>query len=197
MQVTNSISRMVTLLLPLLVFLVGPTAVASAQDNPAAPGEGDPLSGHSQFVYGYVKAILLSSAEKMPEENYSFKPTEAVRTYGQLIGHLADSQYMFCSIVLGEQNPALNVEKSKTSKADLVAALRDACTYCERAYSSVTDLSGAQTVKLMGREMPKLGVLNINAMHSMEHYGNLVTYLRMKNLVPPTSEPGFGPPQSK
>jgi hypothetical protein len=99
--------------------------------------------------------------------------------------------------VLGEKNPAPKVEQTKTSKADLVAALKDAFAYCDKAYDGMTDASGAEMVKVMGSDTPKLGALNINNTHTVEHYGNLVTYLRMKNIVPPTSEPGFLPPPKK
>lgn len=188
------------LLVTLLICLLTSAGAALGQENPPPAGatsQDNPLSTHNRMVYGYVKNILVGSAEKMAEENYNFKPTDAVRSYGQILGHVADSQYAMCSVVLGEQNPAPNVEKTKTSKADLVAAIKDACAYCEKAYASMTDASGVQTVKLMGREMPKLGVLTVNSLHAMEHYGNLVTYMRIKNIVPPTSEPGFGQPQRK
>jgi uncharacterized damage-inducible protein DinB len=129
----------------------------------------------------------VNSAEKMPEENYNFKPTDAVRSYAQIVGHGAEAQYMFCSIALGEKTPGLKIEQTKTTKADLVAALKDAEVYCDKAYDSMTDASGSQIVKLFDSDMPKLGVLSVNNMHDMEHYGNLVTYMRLKNIVPPTS----------
>ena len=135
--------------------------------------------------------ILLRSAEKVPEENYSFKPTEAVRSFGQILGHVADAQYSFCSSVLGEKNPGLKIEESKTSKADLIAALKAAFAYCDKAYDGMTDAAAVQIVKFGGADSPKLGVLNVNSLHTVEHYGNLVTYMRLKNIVPPTSEPGF------
>jgi len=116
------------------MLLIAPVA-AFAQDKPpaaATASQDSPFSGHNKFVFSYVKMILLSSAEKMPEESYSFKPTEAVRSYGQIVGHIADSQYYFCSLALGEKNPALNIEKTKTSRADLIAGIREACAYCER-----------------------------------------------------------------
>ncbi len=153
--------------------------------------QNNPLSAFNKGVYGGVKNILLRSAEKMPEENYSFKPTDAVRSFGQILGHVADAQYMFCSIALGEKNPALKIEQTKTSKADLIAALKDAFAYCDKAYDGMTDVSATQMVTLFGGDTPKLGVLTVNNVHTIEHYGNLVTYLRIKNIVPPTSEPGF------
>ncbi len=186
--------------LTLLICLLAPAVVASAQDKPAAvaPAQNNPLSAWNKTAYGAVKNILLRSAEKMPEENYSFKPTDAVRSYGQILGHLADSQYYFCSTVLGEKSPAPKIEQTKTSKADLIAALKDAFAYCDKAYDGMTDASGTQMVKLFGTEdTPKLSVLTVNQMHNLEHYGNLVTYMRMKNIVPPTSEPRPQPQPKK
>jgi len=130
----------------------------------------------------------MRSAQKMPEENYSFKPTEAVRSYGQIIGHVADAQYLFCSMALGEKNPGLNIEQTKSSKADLVAALSSAFAYCDKAYDGMTDATAVQTIKLFGNDAPRLSALTVNNMHDMEHYGNLVTYMRLKNIVPPSSE---------
>jgi uncharacterized damage-inducible protein DinB len=177
------------------------TSVAFAQsdaqksaDQMKAPD--NPLSTFNKYAYAHVKDILLRSAEKMPEENYSFKPVDTVRSYGQIVGHVADAQYLFCSIELGETNPALKIEQTKTSKADLIAALKDAFAYCDKAYDGMTDASATQMVKLFGNDAPKLGVLTVNNMHNMEHYGNLVTYMRMKNIVPPSSEQA-SPPQPK
>jgi uncharacterized damage-inducible protein DinB len=181
-----------TLLRALLIGLLAPAA-AVAQDT----FQGNPLSTYNKTVYTGVKGILLRSAEKMPEENYGFKPTDAVRSFGQVVGHVADSQYMFCSIVLGEKNPAPKIAESKTSKADLTAALKDAFAYCDKAYDGMTDASATQMVKLFGNDAPKLGVLNVNSLHSVEHYGNLVTYLRLKNIVPPSSDPEFQPVPKK
>ncbi len=149
----------------------------------------DPLSGGIKGIYNISRSDVVRAAEKMPEENYSFKPTPEVRSFGQIIGHVADAQYLFCSTAMGETNPAPGIEKSKTSKADLVKALNDALTYCDKAYSAMTDAHAADMVKFFGRDQPKLAILAFNSAHNMEHYGNLVTYMRIKGLVPPTSEP--------
>lgn len=148
----------------------------------------NPFSTINEHGFERTKGILLRSAEKMPEENYSFKPVDSVRTYGQIIGHLADAQYLFCSIVSGEKNPGLNIEKTKTSKADLIAALKEGLAYCDKVYDSMTDAESLKLVKFFGNDMPKNALLQINVGHNMEHYGNLVTYMRMKGIVPPTSE---------
>ncbi len=178
----------------ILAFFAVIASAAFASDT-ATPQ--NPLSEFNKSVYGGLKNILLRSAEKMPEENYSFKPTDAVRDFGQIIGHVADAQYLFCSIALGEKNPAPKIEQTKTSKADLIGALKDAFAYCDKAYDGMTDASATQMVTLFGGDTPKLGVLTVNSVHTIEHYGNLVTYLRIKNIVPPTSEPGFMPQPKK
>jgi uncharacterized damage-inducible protein DinB len=190
-----------------VVFLVSTATFAQESKTPQAPSNSkgeqasqvnpNPFSTFNKFAYARLKTILVSSAEKMPEENYNFKPTEAVRSYGQIVGHVADAQYTFCSLALGENNPGLKIEQTKTTKADLVAALKDAVAYCDKAYDGMTDASGSQMVKLFGGDMPKLGVLSINNMHDMEHYGNLVTYMRLKNIVPPTTEQAQAAQQKK
>ncbi len=187
--------------LTLLIVLLALTAVAAAQgrekERPAAPDKAaattskqNPLSDWNRHAFGVVKDILLRAAEKVPESDYGFQPTESVRSYGQIVGHVADSQYYFCATALGEPYTSRKVEKTKTSKSELIAALKESFAYCDKAYEGMTDASGTQIVKLFGNEdTPKLSVLNVNEMHDMEHYGNLVTYMRMKNIVPPTSEP--------
>jgi uncharacterized damage-inducible protein DinB len=172
-------------------------ATAPAVSPPAAASPANPLSSHNRVVWGGVKHIILGSAEKMAEENFSFRPTPEVRSFGQILGHVADAQYLFCSRVLGEKNPAPGVEKTKTSKADLIAALKAAFAYCDRAYEAMTDASATEVVNLMGGDTPKLSALAVNSLHTTEHYGNLVTYLRMKNIVPPSSEAGFIPQRKK
>jgi len=181
-----------------VLFLLCTAAFAQEPPKAAAPASADnPLSTFNKHAYGHVKDILLRSAEKMPEENYTFKPTDTVRSYGQIVGHVADAQYLFCSIALSEKNPAPKIEQTKTSKADLIAALKDAFAYCDKAYDGMTDASASQMVKLFGNDAPKLGVLTVNNMHDLEHYGNLVTYMRMKNIVPPSSEQAPQQPPKK
>lgn len=183
----------------LVLYLVVPAGVALAQDKPTqekpAVTPENPLSTWNKMAYGRVKGILLKSAEKMPEENYAFKPVDTVRSYGQILGHLADAQYLFCSVALGDKNPALDIEHTKTSKADLIAAVNAAFAYCDKAYDGMTDASAVQMIKLFGNDAPRLSALTVNNMHDLEHYGNLATYMRMKNIVPPSSEQQPASPQ--
>lgn len=173
-----------------LIYFLSHACVSFAQTPPAVPDQ-NPLSTHSRHLYQGATKILVRSAEQMPAEKYGYKPADTVRTFGQVVGHIADSQYFFCSAVLGEKNPSPKIEKTVSSKAELVAALQSSMAYCKRAYDGLTDATAGQMVKHMGRDMPRLGVLTVNQVHAIEHYGNLVTYMRMNDLVPPTSDPAF------
>ena len=168
-----------TLVLIFTLPLIGISAYAQSSANPLSAGE--------KGLYGYVKGNLAAAAEKMPEDNYNFKPTPEVRSFGQIVGHVADAQYMFCSIVLGDSMKPQGIEKTKTTKADLVKALNDSVSYCDKAYDGMTDAHAVEMVKFMDHDMAKLTVLSINNAHDDEHYGNIVTYMRIKGLVPPST----------
>jgi uncharacterized damage-inducible protein DinB len=169
----------------LIALAIAPVALHS-QEPPAAPS--NPITASEKGFYTLVSGEVVAGAEKMPEQNYSFKPTPEVRSFGQLVGHVADAQYFFCSTATGEPNPMKDIEKTKTSKADLVAALKDAVAYCNKAYAGMTDAQGSQTVKMMSHDVARLTVLSVNTAHTDEHYGNMVTYLRIKGIIPPSSE---------
>lgn len=179
--------------------MAAPLAI-SAQQTPTAPAASpaNPISASEAGIYGFISGNVVRAAEEMPEENYSFKPTPEVRSFGQLVGHEADASYMFCSLASGEANPGggSSVEKTKTSKADLVAALKGAVGYCTKVYGAMTDTQGATMTKFMNLNLARLSVLSINTAHTDEHYGNMVTYLRMKGLVPPSSQSQAPRPQS-
>jgi uncharacterized damage-inducible protein DinB len=166
----------------MVVLLAGLVAAAQAQ----SPTYTKTVSSS----WNRVKRLVAASAESMPEANYSFKPTPEVRSFGEIIGHLANEHYMMCSDVKGEKNPQERVDfEKKTTKAELVKALADSSAYCDAAYNAAQDEAKMlQPVKPNRRDTP-FGTLLLNVTHDSEHYGNLVTYLRMKGIVPPSSQP--------
>lgn len=164
-----------------ILLMVTCAAQAQAPDLKSA-------SSYPKMVQKQVTGWIERAAEKMPEEEYAFKPDPAVRSFGQILGHIADADYLFCSAFLGENRPSPQIEKTKTTKAELALALHDAFAYCNRAYDALTDANANETVKAFGGERNKLGVLWFNASHNLEHYGNLVVYMRLKGIVPPSSE---------
>ena len=174
---------MITLVFALL------SSLGSGQTPPQGPA--GPVMAATTPEYERVKEFLLRSAEQMPEEHYAFKPTPAVRSFGQIVGHVAETQYVFCAAARNEPNPQPEeFEKTRTVKARLVEALRASFEYCDWAYK-MTDAQATATAKMPDwDERAPLSILVLNISHDSEHYGNIVTYLRLKNLVPPSSQPG-------
>ncbi len=146
------------------------------------------LTADVRTDYRTVRDYVIRAAEKMPEADYTFRPSPDVRTFAEQIAHIADDQYNLCAPAKGEtRNAAYTaIESSLSSKAQLVPALRGAFAYCDGAYDALTDATGAAPSP--GSDRNRFSMLNWNLWHTWEHYGNIVVYLRMKGLVPPSSE---------
>ena len=160
---------------------------ASAQAAGAAP-PADPAMAAIRAQWMSAINYITRAAEEMTEADYAFKPVPTVRSFGELIGHVAGSQHMICAAALGEPQPAEDaVEKSAKTKAALLTALKESTEHCKKAYA-ISAATGAMPVTLFGGKNTKVGALALNAVHDGEHYGNIVTYMRMKGLVPPSSK---------
>jgi len=144
-----------------------------------------PILGELKQFYTIRKGDLLKAADRMPAADYDFKPTADMRTFGQLVAHIADAQMNFCSAVKGA--PKRLDAASKTSKADLVAALKTSFDECDSAFDSMTDTTASQMLKAGNSERSKLGTLLYATLHDNEEYGYLAVYLRLKNLIPPST----------
>lgn len=166
--------------LSLLLLLVPITATAQASD--------DHVMQSSRELYNAVKGFVLATAEQSPEEDYSYRPVDTVRSLGQILGHLADTHFLICSIGLGEENPnASSVEQANPGKAEMIAALRRSYEYCDRAYEQSSQSLNAPA-DMFGQATTRFHALNLNVSHDFEHYGNLVTYVRTQGRVPPSSQ---------
>jgi uncharacterized damage-inducible protein DinB len=162
--------------------------LAAAVTTAQAPA--DPTAVSARATLDLVKGYITKAADQVPEEMYAFKPTPDVRSMGQLFGHIADANFLICGVATGKKSDMQNIEKTKTSKADLKAALDASFKFCEAGFDGLTAASGAETVKFfVPGNHTRLGVLAFNNAHLFEHYGNLVTYMRLKGLVPPSSAP--------
>ena len=162
------------------------TLAAGIFSFPVLRAQDNPFSADARQTYALIKPNILKAAEKMPAEQYSFRTTNQVRTFAEMIAHVVDAQFRMCAVVKGE-SPTTNAA-SKTTKAELVAALQASFDYCDPVYETMTDAAGAAKVKWARWEMSKLGLLNWNISHDNEMYGIMGAFLRIKGLVPPSSE---------
>lgn len=154
-------------------------ALVQAQDD-------NPLSTEVKGSYNGVKNNLTKAAAKMSEADYSFKATADVRPFGQLIGHVADSNLRICSAVNGEAKQGS--ASSKTAKADLEKALQESFAECDKAFDSLTDASATQKISMGRGQRSKLSALWGVVTHDNEMYGTMAVYMRLKGLVPPSTE---------
>jgi uncharacterized damage-inducible protein DinB len=148
-----------------------------------------PLSASASAQFAVVSGFVARSAEKIPEALYSFRATPEVRTIAQLFGHIADAYFEMCSTAAGTERPRGGIEGTVTSKAELASALRDGVAYCTSVMAAMNDQRGTEPVPFYFGPTPRLGVLYFVTTHTYEHYGNLVTYMRLNGIVPPSSEP--------
>jgi uncharacterized damage-inducible protein DinB len=155
------------------------------------PGNVTRFSHGVKARYDNIKRDLVEAAEAVPEGEYSFRPTPQVRTFGQIIGHVADSQNFFCGVAAGG-NPEYtdSIEQSTLSKAALVKALKDSVAKCDEIYAK-TDATNALAIVPAGKGDALRGLMLLdNVSHDNEHYGNIATYMRLKGHVPPSTARG-------
>jgi uncharacterized damage-inducible protein DinB len=168
-----------------LAALLGAAAPAAALGQSGA----QPTSAvqTSRMLWEQLSGWITQAAAELPESTYAFRPTPEVRSFGQLVGHVAGAQYLICGAALGEPpRKEDDIEKTRSRKADLVAALKASNEHCAKAYAQTDKAAQGQT-KLFGENRTRLYALMLNATHDGEHYGNMVTYLRLNGIVPPSS----------
>jgi uncharacterized damage-inducible protein DinB len=180
-MIRQFVTAVVLVLVPAALLAQTPAAAPAASANPST----DAVKGQ----FGIIKSYVAKTAEKIPEDLYAFKPTPDIRSMGQLVGHIADAQFMMCAAAAGETAPQSGIEKAMTTKAQLTKAINDSNAYCDTVIAGMNDKKGMEIVKFFTGPTPRLNVLTFNIAHSFEHYGNLVTYMRLKGIVPPSSEP--------
>ncbi|MBZ5611422.1 MAG: DinB family protein [Acidobacteriia bacterium] len=151
------------------------------------PAQSASSAAEVKQAYNNVKRNITAAADKVSDADYNFKATPDVRTFGQLIGHVADSQLRGCSALNGEmKQPSAG---SKTEKADLVAALKDSFAECDKAFDALTDANANEAVSAGRGQRTRLGALYGQVVHDNEMYGYMSVYMRLKGVVPPSSEP--------
>ena len=182
-----------------LILLIGLVALSTTARAQTSDGGFDKLLSPSlvstaKAMHATIRRDLADAADVMPAEDFAFKPTPAVRSFAQLVGHVVNANFFFCSQAKGEKSPSATNYETVTDKTALVKALNDALAYCDAVYAATTDADFAKPVTLNGfpgmnpkTETMRGIVLMFNTTHNNEHYGNAVVYLRLKGKVPPST----------
>lgn len=154
----------------------------------ASPPTADPVLSSIRDGARHMRYVFTQGMSQMDEQDYAFRPTAEVRTFGQLLAHVALSNYEFCSAALGEETPATKIEQSGTEREDIMRVLTESFDYCDKAYAAMSDpVQAAAPRPFQGGQRTSLVVLNFRLYHGMLHWGNAVTYIRLRGKVPPSA----------
>lgn len=175
--------------IPFLALLALAAAVLVRSATPVAAA-GPSAIGVDKAIWMSTIGYVTTAAEQMPDSLYAYRPTKTVRSFGELVAHVAGSQHMFCAAATGDKSTAEDdIEKTVTTKAALVAALKASTAYCQKAYALADAEALGRPVEMFGMKVNGMFAVLENTAHDNEHYGNMVTYFRMVGMVPPSSQP--------
>ena len=154
---------------------------------PALAQGANPITAAFTGVFNTAQRNLVESADLMPEEHYTFRPTPEIRQYGEWIEHTAMSVYNYCAMIKGEANPHAGHAMKLTTKAEISKALKDSFEYCAAAVKELDDQKALAEVTVGKNTYPRVRPMFQLVGSLNSHYGNIVVYLRLKNLVPPST----------
>ena len=164
-------------------------ASAHTQTRPAPAAAAADLIAVVRDGGAYARDVITRSAEAMTEADYAFRPAPDVRSFGELLAHVADSNYGFCAMARGETAPVRDIEKTKKTRADIARARTESFAYCDALLAGLDETAIGRQVQFRGKPRTVGVVLTFFNYHSMLHYGNVITYMRLRGKVPPSSEP--------
>ncbi len=165
-------------------------SASAATPRLGAQAGGDATMASVKATHQMVRDYITKAAAQVPEDKYTFQPTKEVRTMGQLFGHVANASAMICNTASGMKAGAAADAEKLATKAEIQKALAGAFAACDHAFTMITTANANETVTLFGQTHSRLGAMAFNNAHNFEHYGNIVTYMRINGMVPPSSSGG-------
>jgi len=189
----RSISMRSLWLVAFVMACAGLPASAQTTDGGYDKASSTSLAKVANSMHSTIRTNLADAAEAMTEADYAFRPTAEVRTFGQLVGHIAAANFFFCSQAAGEKSPSTENYEALSNRAALLKGIRDSLAYCDRVYGATTDTTFSTRVRMGAEpgaprtETTRGAVLMFNVAHNNEHYGNVVVYMRLRGRVPPST----------
>ena len=168
-------------------------AAAQTTDGGYDKALSSSLAKVAQAMHSTIRTDLADAAEAMSDADFAFRPTPQVRSFGQLVGHIANANFFFCSQAAGEKSPSSENYEAVASRTTVLKGLKESLAYCDRVYRSTTDATFNKPVRMgSGPGLPPTdtvrgAVLMFNVAHNNEHYGNVVVYMRLRGHVPPST----------
>jgi uncharacterized damage-inducible protein DinB len=180
------------LVLSLVVLLTTVPSMAQTTDAGVDQSLSQSLVAVAKAMHATIRRNIAEAAERMPAEDYAYKPTPQVRSFAEVLGHIANANFFFCSQAQAQRSPSTINLETVTEKAVLVRSLLESLAYCDTVYDATTDSNFNQQVTVGGlgnkpTQTIRGAVLIFNTTHNNEHYGNIVVYMRLKGQVPPST----------
>jgi len=161
--------------------------------QPSSPRPPQTFPAYLQGQYATLKRNITGSAEKMRAEHFSFKPVPEVMSYAELIAHISETQFGYCSTVKGTANPGAGLNFKVADKVAVGRLAQESFAYCDEAFAALSDANALELLTRGAgpnlRQLARVNQLTQLVVHGNEHYGNLITYMRIKGIVPPSSTP--------
>jgi len=183
----------------LALLLALPLAAQAPAPKPAPAPAAEPTVGVAMDgTYQWVVGQFMGAAEAMPEEKFDWAPTQGefkgVKTFAQQVKHVSAVNFFLGATILGEKppaevgNPEMGPDSLKT-KAEIVKYMKDSFAYARKAIQSITAQTSTRAVKnpFGPGDLTPVGIATLLSFHGMDHYGQMVEYLRMNGIVPPAS----------
>jgi uncharacterized damage-inducible protein DinB len=165
-------------------------ATLSGSASRQAPAGPDATLASIRTAHDVAKGYVTKALAMIPQDKLAYQPTDKVRTMGQLFGHIANASGMICGMASGTKMASSGDAEKLTTKADLQKALEASLAFCDKAFASITATNANEPVELFGMKHTRIGAMAFNNAHNFEHYGNIVTYMRINGMVPPSSGGG-------
>ena len=170
----------------LVLLFVSMAVLAGTQARGQAGGGDSPLLGPLKQQWEGLRANVVRTAEIVPEDKYDFKPTPEVRSFRDQFVHIVEENYFFMGFVSGQKTPP---PKNLKTKAEIIKALNDSYDFGAKAIAGLNDQTALEVIPLMGnRPGPRWSMALMNIIDNMDHYGNLVVYMRLNGITPPSSQ---------
>ena len=165
------------------------TVMVSGAALAQSPAASSGPAAEVQHSYAAVKANILKAADRMPAEDFQYKPTPDIRTFGRVVNHITEAQLHMCGPVNHTAADAMGKVPAETAnKAEIIAALQGSFAECDKAFASASDQNLGDAFEVFKTRRSRIGLLWGAVSHDNEQYATLALYLRLKGLVPPSSE---------
>lgn len=181
-----SVMRQMVCVVAGLAIFMAPVVLFAQTAAPPTPA-ANPVSAEVQGRYAQVKGFILKSADTMPADNYSFKPTPDIRTFARVVNHITEAQSRSCGALNGASNPK-PAPPETADKTTIVDALKASFAECDKALGALSDATLSEMVQLGPAKRSRIGLAWGTVTHDTEQYATLALYMRLKGLVPPSSE---------